>query len=109
MQCQDSVNMDDLSDGEMKSLDKALSSAFQGFRKARPARKNDKKLPKDQTALMHFRLRCLDLVEVLAAKELAIDLAVASLLPLLSLLEATVKDPLQKPLMTRTRCISYNI
>merc|ERR1712071_107064 len=41
--------------------------------------------------------------EVLAAKELAIDLAVASLLPLLSLLEATVKDPLQKPLMTRTR------
>jgi len=99
----ESVNMDDLSDGEMKSLDQALSSAFQGFRKNRPARKNDKKLPKEKTALMHFRLRCLDLVEALAAKEIGIDLASACLLPLLALLEATVKEPLQKPLMNRAR------
>ena len=89
----------------MKSLDDALSSAFREFRKARPVRKNNNKLPKDQTALMHFRLRCLDLIEVLAGKEIGVDLAVATLLPLLSLLEATVKEPLQKPLMNRTRWI----
>ena len=100
---QESINMDDLSEGEMKSLDKALSSAFQGFRKSRPARKTQKKLPKEKTALMHFRLRCLDLVEALATKEIGIDLASACLLPLLALLETTVKEPLQKPLMNRTR------
>jgi len=80
-----------------------LSSAFQGFRKGRPARKNDKKLPKEKTSLMHFRLRCLDLVEALATKEIGIDLASSCLLPLLALLEATVKEPLQKPLMNRAR------
>ena len=91
----------------MESLDKALGAAFKEFRKARPARKNTNRLPKDQTALMHFRLRCLDLIEVLADKdkEVEVKLAVAPVLPLLSLLEATVKEPLQKPLMDRTRVV----
>lgn len=97
--------MDDLSDSEMQSLDKALSSAFQEFRKTRPVRKNTNKLPKDQTALMHFRLRCLDLIEVLTDKEVDIKLAIAPILPLLSLIETTVKEPLQKPLMDRSRVV----
>lgn len=99
------MDIDDLSDGQMETLDKALSSAFQEFRKARPVRKNPSKLPKDQTALMHFRLRCLDLIDVLADKEVGIRLAIAALMPLLSLLEVTVKEPLQKPLMDRTRAV----
>ena len=89
----------------MESLDRALSSAFQEFRKARPVRKNVNKLPKDQTALMHFRLRCLDLIELMTEKEVGIHLNTAALLPLLSLLEVTVKEPLQKPLMDRTRYV----
>ena len=102
---QESVDIDDLSDGEMQKMDDALAAAFREFRKARPVRKNNSKLPKDVTALMHFRLRCLDLIEVLAStdKGIHINLAVPTLLPLLSLLEATVKEPLQKPLMDRTR------
>ena len=101
----ESVDIDDLSDGQMENLDKALSSAFQEFRKARPVRKNNKKLPKDQTALMHFRQRCLDLIEVLTDKELSISLSSAALMPLLSLIEVTVKDPPLKPLMDRARSI----
>ena len=101
----ESVDIDDLSDGQMESLDKALGSAFQEFRKARPLRKNVNKLPKEGTALMHFRLRCLDLIEVLTDKELSISLSVAAMMPLLSLLEVTVKEPLQKPLMDRTRTV----
>lgn len=99
------MDIDDLSDGQMESLDKALGSAFQEFRKARPVRKNNNKLPKDQTALMHFRLRCLDLIEVLTDKELSISLSAAAMMPLLSLLEVTVKEPLQKPLMDRTKSV----
>ena len=87
----------------MQSLDTALSAAFAEFRRNRPVRKNVTRLPKDATALMHFRLRCLDLVQALAEKEIAIHLAVSSILPLFSLLEATAKEPLQKPLMDRTR------
>lgn len=102
---QESIDIDDLSDGQMENLDKALGSAFQEFRKARPVRKNANKLPKDQTALMHFRLRCLDLIEVLTDKELSISLSSAALIPLLSLLEVTVKEPLQKPLMDRTKSV----
>ncbi|KZS17796.1 Myb-binding protein 1A [Daphnia magna] len=101
----ESVDIDDLSDGQMESLDKALGSAFQEFRKARPVRKNVNKLPKEGTALMHFRLRCLDLIEVLTDKELSISLSAAAMMPLLSLLEVTVKEPLQKPLMDRTRSV----
>ena len=102
---QESVDIDDLSDGQMESLDKALGSAFQEFRKARPVKKNNNKLPKDQTALMHFRLRCLDLIEVLTDKELSISLSAAAMMPLLSLLEVTVKEPLQKPLMDRAKTV----
>ncbi|KAI9561474.1 hypothetical protein GHT06_012432 [Daphnia sinensis] len=101
----ESVDIDDLSDGQMERLDKALGSAFQEFRKARPVRKNVNKLPKEGTALMHFRLRCLDLIEVLTDKELSISLSAAAMMPLLSLLEVTVKEPLQKPLMDRTRSV----
>jgi hypothetical protein len=101
----ESVDIDDLSDGQMESLDKALGSAFQEFRKARPLRKNVNKLPKEGTALMHFRLRCLDLMEVLTDKELSISLSAAAMMPLLSLLEVTVKEPLHKPLMDRTRIV----
>uniref|UniRef100_A0A0P6EY25 Myb-binding protein 1A n=1 Tax=Daphnia magna TaxID=35525 RepID=A0A0P6EY25_9CRUS len=101
----ESADIDDLSDGQMESLDKALGSAFQEFRKARPVRKNVNKLPKEGTALMHFRLRCLDLIEVLTDKELSISLSAAAMMPLLSLLEVTVKEPLQKPLMDRTRSV----
>lgn len=89
----------------MESLDKALGSAFQEFRKARPGRKNNSRLPKDQTALMHFRLRCLDLIEVLTDKELSISLSSTAMMPLLSLLEVTVKEPLHKPLMDRTKSV----
>ncbi|XP_057372499.1 myb-binding protein 1A-like protein [Daphnia carinata] len=101
----ESVDVDDLSDGQMERLDKALGSAFQEFRKARPVRKNVNKLPKEGTALMHFRIRCLDLIEVLTDKELSISLSAAAMMPLLSLLEVTVKEPLQKPLMDRTRSV----
>ena len=91
----------------MESLDKALASAFKEFRQARPvARRSGKaKLPKDQTALMHFRIRCLDLVEVLADKEIDVRFSTTAILPLLSLLEMTVKEPLQKVLMARTRTV----
>jgi len=91
----------------MESLDKALASAFKEFRQSRPAPRRGKaaKLPKDQTALMHFRIRCLDLVEVLADKEVDVRLSTAAILPLLSLLEMTVKEPLQKVLMLRTRVV----
>ena len=54
---------------------------------------------------MHFRIRCLDLVEVLTDKELIISLSVATMMPLLSLLEFSVKEPLQKHLMDRTRIV----
>ena len=54
---------------------------------------------------MHFRLRCLDLIEVLTDKELSISLSAAAMMPLLSLLEVTVKEPLQKPLMDRAKTV----
>jgi DNA polymerase phi len=101
----ESVDIDDLSDGQMESLNKALGSAFKEFRKARPVRKNVNKLPKEGTVLMHFRIRCLDLIDVLTDKELSISLSAATMMPLLSLLEVTVKEPLQKPLMDRTRIV----
>jgi hypothetical protein len=54
---------------------------------------------------MHFRIRCLDLIDVLADKEVEVRLSIAAMLPLLSLLEMTVKEPLQKVLMIRTRLV----
>jgi hypothetical protein len=88
-----------------EALGDSAALAFKEFRKARPVRKNVRKLPKKGTVRMHFRIRCLDLIEVLTDKELSISLSAATMMPLLSLLEVTVKEPLQKPLMDRTRIV----
>jgi len=54
--------MDDLDDADMAKIDEALSNIFRTICKKKSAREKKKEM-KDKLALMHFKIRALDMVK----------------------------------------------
>lgn len=98
----ESVDMDDMNEDEEKRLNESLASAFRLFR---PGRSSKKKQSKDDEALTHFRVRVLDLVEIIVTTTPPLASCLELLSPLFTLLEFAIKDPHQKPLQNRLEAV----
>ncbi|CAH1800733.1 unnamed protein product [Owenia fusiformis] len=73
---------DDLSDSEMFKLDDMLAAAFR-------SRVKDKKSDKEKLKqLVHFKMRCLELVEVIVTSEVSSAILIQLLCPLLDIMAA---------------------
>ena len=98
---EESIDVDDISESEGKKLDDALAEAFKQFKPS--AGKNSKKQSKEVEALIHFRVRVLDLIDSYLDSTPSMDLCLEIMLPLLNLAEFCVRRTEQKPLLNRTR------
>ena len=58
---QESIDMDDLDDEDMAKMDEALSNIFRAICKRKSAGTKKKEM-KDKLAIMHFKIRALDMV-----------------------------------------------
>ncbi|KAG1666129.1 hypothetical protein GQR58_019049 [Nymphon striatum] len=93
-----------LNDDDMFKLDNALAEAFRGMNKP----KNRKFSEKDES-LMNFKLRCLDLLNILIQVKPSSNLIIKMILPMISALKVAVKYPkFQKHLLDKTvSCIDH--
>ncbi|RZB39406.1 DNA pol phi domain containing protein, partial [Asbolus verrucosus] len=96
----ESVNLDNLDDEEGERLDQALGRAFKQFK---PNLGRKKKQSRDEQTLTHFRIRVLDLIEIYLNSGPSMLLTLEIMLPLLQILEFSIRDDHQKPLQDRVR------
>lgn len=99
---EESIDVDDISDTEAKNLNAALGEAFKKFKPNLGQRKGKKEKIADET-LTHFRIRVLDLIEIYIDSNPPMILTLEIMLPLLQLLEFTVREKNQQPLQDRLR------
>ncbi|XP_076344446.1 MYB binding protein 1a isoform X2 [Tachypleus tridentatus] len=87
-----------LSDSEMFKLDDALSKAFRS-----QIRKSNKKPSKEEQSLLHFRIRCLDLIITFLKSEPSLSLVLQTILPLVSAAEFGLQHNYQQPLSVKAK------
>lgn len=104
---EESVDMDQMDEEEEKKLNENLAEAFRLFKTGSRGRK--KKQTKEEEAVMHFRLRVLDLVEIYINNNPSMEGCLNLILPLLSILELSIKNHHQNPLRNRVDTILKNI
>lgn len=95
---QESVDLDDMSDSEADRLDEVLGKVFKEYK---PNLGRKKKQSKEEEALTHFRVRVLDLIEIFLESEPSMYLTLVVMLPLLQILEFSIREKHQKPLHDR--------
>lgn len=98
---EESMDMDELSESELEKMDTALSEAFLQF-KPKSGRKS-KKQSKEDEALTHFRVRVLDLIEIYLDSGPSMIISLQIMLPLLKIIEFSVRNVHQKPLQDRAK------
>lgn len=89
---QESLDLDDMDDEQANKLDEALSIAFEQFTENRKKNKVTKKDRVDQTTLLHFRIRVLDLVEIYLKNSPKMSFTLEIIVSLFGMLEHCVKD-----------------
>ncbi|XP_013782132.1 uncharacterized protein LOC106466395 [Limulus polyphemus] len=82
----------------MFKLDDALSEAFRS-----QVRKSNKKPSKEEQALLHFRVRCLDLIITFLKSEPSLSLVLQTILPLVAAAEFGLQHNHQQPLMVKAK------
>ncbi|KAK4878297.1 hypothetical protein RN001_010803 [Aquatica leii] len=97
---EESIDLDDMDDNDAETLDKALADAFRQFK---PNRGKVKKQSKHGETLTHFRIRVLDLLEIYLDSGPGMLSCLEIMLPLLQVLEFSIRDDHQKPLLVRVR------
>jgi len=95
------IDVDEIDEEEGKRLDKSLAAAFKAFRENQQAR--SKKQGKTSQALMHFRARVIDLLQIYLETSPSMAVTLDMIVPLFALLEFCIKDPHQEPLAYRIR------
>ena len=97
-----SIDMDDLDDEAMEKMDTALGQIFKQLSgKKHPAQL--KKEKKDATAQMHFKIRCLDVIDVYLNHQPSMSHVLFLLIPLLTSIETYMKMKGHEPLATRLK------
>lgn len=93
----ESVDLNDMDDAEAERLDVALSTAFKLLKK--PATGNNKKKSKieraTQTTVMHFRIRCLELLEIYLKTNPTMSITLEIMLALFNMIEFCTTSDLQ--------------
>ncbi|KAG5310642.1 DPO5 polymerase, partial [Acromyrmex insinuator] len=95
------IDVDEIDEEEGKRLDKSLAAAFKAFRENQQAR--SKKQGKTSQALMHFRARVIDLLQIYLETSPSMAITLDMIVPLFALLEFCIKDPHQESLAYRIR------
>ncbi|XP_055676639.1 myb-binding protein 1A [Lutzomyia longipalpis] len=94
---QESVNLDDMSEEEGKRLDEALSAAFKIAHENKPRRKT-KKDHREDTTLVHFRNRLIDLLVIYLKHNPELNVTLEIMIALYDMLPYCV-DEESKPLL----------
>ncbi|XP_044764201.1 rDNA transcriptional regulator pol5 [Coccinella septempunctata] len=94
------IDIDQIDEEQGEKLNKALGDVFKQFKTNRG---KSKKQNKNDETLTHFRIRALDLIEIFLDSNPSMILTLEILVPLLQLLEFSIKDNHQKPLQNRVK------
>ncbi|KAF0301333.1 Myb-binding protein 1A [Amphibalanus amphitrite] len=97
-----SVDLDDVPEEHLAKVDEALGAAFRAMRKDKRM-KGANRPTDEQLAMMHFRIRVLDLVDVYVRACPRSAAALGLLSPMVSLLSSCATDSHQAPLLGRLR------
>ncbi|XP_043241826.1 myb-binding protein 1A-like isoform X2 [Amphibalanus amphitrite] len=97
-----SVDLDDVPEEHLAKVDEALGAAFRAMRKDKRM-KGGNRPTDEQLAMMHFRIRVLDLVDVYVRACPRSAAALGLLSPMVSLLSSCATDSHQAPLLGRLR------
>jgi len=95
------IDIDQIGEEEGRRLNQSLGAAFKIIRENRKAR--SKKQGKSSQALMHFKTRVIDLLDIYLETYPSMAVTLDMVVPLFTLLESCIKDTHQKPLEYRVR------
>ena len=97
-----SIDMDDLDDEAMEKMDTALGQLFKQI-SGKKSQAQKKKEKKDAMAQMHFKIRCLDIIDVYISHQPKMSHVVFLILPLLKAIETYMNSKDQQPLSSRLK------
>ena len=97
-----SIDMDDLDDEAMEKMDTALGQLFKQI-SGKKSQAQKKKEKKDAMAQMHFKIRCLDIIDVYISHQPKMSHVVFLILPLLKAIETYMNSKDQQPLSLRLK------
>ncbi|CAL4215936.1 unnamed protein product [Meganyctiphanes norvegica] len=98
------VDMDSVPDSEFRLIDKklgALLSQYIGKQK----KKNKNRMAEDETAMMHFRTRVCDLLDIYVKEAHSMSLMISLVVPLLKIIRSINSDKRQEDLQNRLRSL----
>ncbi len=94
--------MDDLDDEAMNKLDEALAKVFRQM-SGKKSSAEKRKEKKDLLALVHFKIRALDMIDQYLSHQPAMSSAIFLSMQVIRALESSGKDKEQAPLQTRLK------
>merc|ERR1712126_766909 len=97
-----SIDMDELDDEAMEKMDTALGQLFKQI-SGKKSQAQKKKEKKDAMAQMHFKIRCLDIIDVYISHQPKMSHVVFLILPLLKAIENYMNSKDQQPLSSRLK------
>lgn len=97
-----SIDMDDLDDEAMEKMDTALGQLFKNL-SGKKSQAEKKKERKDATAQMHFKIRCLDIIDVYLSHQPSMSHVLFLLSPILDSIETCMKLKEHEPLTNRLK------
>lgn len=100
------IDLDQIDEDQGEELNKVLGDVFKQFKTNKG---KSKKQNKNDETLTHFRTRVLDLIEIYLDSNPSMLLTLEIMLPLLQLLEFSIKDSHQKPLQDRLKSCLKNM
>ncbi|TRY70913.1 hypothetical protein TCAL_07526 [Tigriopus californicus] len=97
---EDSIDMDDIADDDMKKMDEMLANVFRLLSKKKGGAQK-KKEKKDALAIMHFKIRALDMIDVYVSHQPKADHVLFIMSFVFNALEKLGNQKEQKPMVTR--------
>ncbi|CAG0896740.1 unnamed protein product, partial [Cyprideis torosa] len=97
----ETINLSDVDQDQLKSIDEALSLAFQAAMTGKDRKPRGRKLPSKELRLMHFRLRVLDLLEAYLKATPDLSVLLECLPPLTVMFDVALRDLRMEPLQLR--------
>ncbi|KAB7507395.1 Myb-binding protein 1A [Armadillidium nasatum] len=105
----ESVELDSVPEEELENLDKKLGSLINKYVALSNKRKKKIKFSKDETALMCFRTRVCDLLEILVKEAPSLDHILQVIKPILMAINNSLEDKLQIHFLKKLRSLIVEV